>query len=73
MRATAEWLGGARGWIAVAVLAATLAGALVAATHPRIAGRHLDRIGELAARPNSLPSRRQNRYPPTGQRACRGP
>jgi hypothetical protein len=32
MRTTAEWLAGARGWVAVAVLAATLAGALVAAT-----------------------------------------
>jgi hypothetical protein len=32
MRATAAWLAGARGWVAVAVLSATLAGALVAAT-----------------------------------------
>jgi hypothetical protein len=32
MRATTEWLAVARGWVAVAVLAAALAGALVAAT-----------------------------------------
>jgi hypothetical protein len=32
MRATTEWLAGARGWTAVAVLAAALAGALAAAT-----------------------------------------
>jgi len=32
MRAMTEWLAGARGWVAVAVLAAGLAGPLVAAT-----------------------------------------
>ena len=62
MRTMAEWPAGARGWVVLAVLAAALAGALVDGTLiPGSLGGTPDRIGELAAQPNSLPNSRQTR------------
>jgi hypothetical protein len=71
MRAMTEWLVGARGWVAVAVLAAALAGAGGRDAHPRIAGRHLDRIGELAAdRTASWAGARTGTRPPGSEPAA---
>ena len=66
MRATIEWLAGARGWVTVAVLAAALAGKLVAATLIRgsLAGTSTGSASLLPDRSASPASARSGSRPP---------